>query len=104
MKIDKRTKELKDLATKAHRWEILYSQIKEVRKSKKSTEQEMGGILFFFSRKGVLAPRDFKILKERIIDSKTLQELAKILGISKERVHQLEAKALEKIKRYCVNL
>jgi RNA polymerase sigma-32 factor len=48
----------------------------------------------------VLNERELKIVRERRLaeDGATLEALGQTLGISKERVRQLESRALEKLK------
>jgi RNA polymerase sigma-32 factor len=48
----------------------------------------------------VLNERELKIVRERRLaeDGATLEALGETLGISKERVRQLESRALEKLK------
>ncbi len=50
---------------------------------------------------GVLTDRERRIIKERRLqdDAATLESLGERLGISKERVRQIENRALEKLKR-----
>ncbi|WGF87052.1 RNA polymerase factor sigma-32 [Marinivivus vitaminiproducens] len=47
-----------------------------------------------------LSPREQTIIRERRLrdDSRTLEELGKVLGISKERVRQIEHRALQKMR------
>jgi RNA polymerase sigma-32 factor len=49
---------------------------------------------------GVLNPRELKIIRERRLqdDGATLESLGETMGISKERVRQIESRALEKLK------
>ena len=48
-----------------------------------------------------LSPRELNILQERRLrdDAVTLEALGSRMGISKERVRQIENRALEKLKR-----
>ena len=49
---------------------------------------------------GVLNERELKIISERRLqdDGATLESLGETMGISKERVRQIESRALEKLK------
>ena len=49
---------------------------------------------------GALSPRELRIIEERRLreEGATLAELGESMGISKERVRQLEARAMEKLK------
>jgi len=49
---------------------------------------------------GALNPRELKIIRERRLqdDGATLESLGETMGISKERVRQIESRALEKLK------
>jgi RNA polymerase sigma-32 factor len=49
---------------------------------------------------GVLSPRELRIVQERRLreEGATLEELGESLGISKERVRQIEHRALEKLR------
>jgi RNA polymerase sigma-32 factor len=55
---------------------------------------------------GVLNPRELLILKRRRLEDEatTLEDLGHTLGISKERVRQIETRALEKLKASLVQL
>ena len=55
---------------------------------------------------GVLNPRELKIIQERRLqdDVATLESLGVTLGISKERVRQIETRALEKLKTALVKV
>ena len=55
---------------------------------------------------GVLNPRELKIIQERRLqdDGATLESLGVTLGISKERVRQIETRALEKLKTALVKV
>ncbi|MBA3449026.1 MAG: sigma-70 family RNA polymerase sigma factor, partial [Pseudaminobacter sp.] len=49
---------------------------------------------------GVLNEREMRIIEDRRLreDGATLESLGEMLGISKERVRQIESRALEKLK------
>jgi RNA polymerase sigma-32 factor len=55
---------------------------------------------------GVLTDREARIIRERRLqdDAATLESLGERLGISKERVRQIENRALEKLKRALLEL
>jgi RNA polymerase sigma-32 factor len=55
---------------------------------------------------GVLNPRELRIIKERRLqdDGATLESLGEKLGISKERVRQIETRAMEKLKSALVKV
>ncbi len=55
---------------------------------------------------GVLNPRELKIIRERRLQDEgaTLELLGETLGISKERVRQIETRALEKLKSALVKV
>ena len=55
---------------------------------------------------GVLNPRELKIIQERRLqdDGATLESLGEKLGISKERVRQIETRAMEKLKSALVKV
>ena len=48
----------------------------------------------------MLNPRELKIIRERRLqdDGATLESLGETMGISKERVRQIESRAMEKLK------
>lgn len=45
-----------------------------------------------------LTPRESKVIKKRFFEDKTLEEVAKDLGVTRERIRQTEAKALRKLR------
>lgn len=55
---------------------------------------------WLFSALGVLSERELKIVRERRLteNGATLESLGEKLGISKERVRQIESRAMEKLK------
>ncbi len=54
---------------------------------------ELQALLFFF-----LDKRDAEVLSRRVFNEETLQDIAKDLMLSRERVRQLEARALRKLR------
>jgi RNA polymerase sigma-32 factor len=57
-------------------------------------------VVWLRSALGVLSERELKIIRERRLqdDGATLEALGSKLGISKERVRQIETRALEKLR------
>ena len=55
---------------------------------------------------GALSPREQVIIRERKLrdETVTLEDLGKELGVSKERVRQLEVRAMSKLKAALVRL
>ena len=100
--MDKITKEFKVLVKKAYRWRVLCSKIRKIKRSEHLVRKEMAEILLFFSKKRVLNPRDYKVLKMRFIERRTFEEVGKVFGVTRERIRQIEAKSLEKIRGYCI--
>lgn len=51
-----------------------------------------------------LEPREQKIIQERFLseDPKTLDALAKLFAVSRERIRQIEKNALGKLKKFCL--
>jgi len=47
----------------------------------------------------LLDDREKKILYERIVDGKTLQQIGNKFGLTRERIRQIEANALRKMSR-----
>jgi RNA polymerase sigma factor (sigma-70 family) len=47
----------------------------------------------------LLDDREKKILYERIVDGKTLQQIGNKFGLTRERIRQIEADALRKMSR-----
>jgi RNA polymerase sigma-32 factor len=56
--------------------------------------------LWLYDALGVLNARELRIIRERRLrdDSATLESLGETMGISKERVRQIESRAMEKLK------
>jgi len=47
-----------------------------------------------------LSPREYGILKMRFKEHKTLEQVGKVFSVTRERVRQIEAKAIEIIRVY----
>ena len=45
-----------------------------------------------------LGERELKILRYRMVDGLTLEQVGKLLGVTRERVRQIEAKAFRKLR------
>lgn len=79
------------------------------KKNKNPDEDDMAKILeeFVIEILHVLNERDQTIIKMRFgieSDEKTLEEVGQYLGITKERVRQLESKAIEKLRKHIITL
>ena len=57
----------------------------------------MGLLEMYLSR---LLPRDELVLRRRFLDGKCLREVGEELGVHKERVRQLQERALEQLRRH----
>lgn len=49
---------------------------------------------------GVITDRERNILYSRILDWNSLEKVSKEFGVTRERIRQIEAKAMEKIRQY----
>ena len=45
-----------------------------------------------------LTPREERVIRERFFNNKTLEEVGQILSVTRNRIRQIEAKALRKMK------
>ena len=45
-----------------------------------------------------LTPREERVIRERFFNNKTLEEVGQILSVTRNRIRQIEAKALRKLK------
>ena len=68
-----------------------------IKESKKEFAQrlQMEGIINLTD----LSPREQKTLEARFIELKNLEETGKDFGVTRERIRQIESKALEKLRR-----
>ena len=46
-----------------------------------------------------LTPREMKVLEFRLVEKMTLEKIAQELEVTRERIRQIEAKGLEKIRK-----
>lgn len=46
-----------------------------------------------------LAPRERLIMRKRLDDRQTFQQISRVLGLSRERIRQIEAEAVVKLRR-----
>jgi RNA polymerase primary sigma factor len=72
---------------------------REHRREMRENEQSMRTILLHARRRRVLNAREYELLKMRFFERRTLEEVAKKYGVLRERVRQIEAKALDKLKQ-----
>jgi len=56
--------------------------------------------LSFIKTMGKFTDRELDTIKYRIFEQKTLEETAKIFGVTRERIRQIESKALRKFRFY----
>lgn len=56
---------------------------------------EKAGLLDILKR---LSPRERDILKQRFIERKTLEEVGRYYGVTRERIREIEAKSLKRIR------
>lgn len=59
--------------------------------------------LFELLSNGVLTAREFCVIKERYFGGKTLEQVGKELNVTRERVRQIESKAIMKLQHYYVS-
>lgn len=68
----------------------------ELRKNRK----DIIAILDFVQARNLLTKRERDILYMRLIDWWSLEQVAKQVGVTRERIRQIEAKALEIVRCY----
>ena len=76
-------------------------QIEELRVLGKRRREILNSLLEtfrLFRKKRIFDAREYKILKLRFGERKTLNAIAQVFGVTTERIRQLEAKILEKIR------
>src|SRR5579872_4882329 len=49
----------------------------------------------------ILSERELKIVNMRLYEEKTIQEIAEIYNLSRQRIQQIEMSAYEKVKKQC---
>ncbi len=53
--------------------------------------------LLKYSRKTIIKDtKEYQVLKMRLYEHKNLEEIGKVFGVTRERIRQIEAKALER--------
>jgi len=78
--------------------DFIFAQLKELAKIREQRTYTLMDIFLHYRHKRVLTARDYKILKMRFSERKTLEEVAKYFGVSRERIRMIETKALDKIR------
>ena len=76
----------------------LKRRIKEIEKEKKVEERKIKTRLYKFCRVEMISPRYCQVLKMRIADGETLDVIKREFDITRERVRQIESKALKLLK------
>jgi RNA polymerase sigma factor (sigma-70 family) len=61
-----------------------------------SMRDEISRLLF--ARNSVLSSREYLVMRKRLEDGWTLVQIAQALGLSSERIRQIEAEAVNKLR------